>query len=432
MDPNSDDPAKDSVGEIDRVNATLPSAVGQKNALTSELTNRPLVEGTEGATTEGTVEGVTGSRPSSQYQGVHSRNISSSSALSAQNTGQGELGTTNDKDNVKIAASMPPPPIPRQNPSREESTDTIVPTKPPLGKATSPASSSQDSGATAADHDEHDEHDTPRLQAGAAAETGTSYRSLPEPALRSSRTSISEGPVSNRLSVSSLYSLASARGVPSSAASANGSETSSITGYRPASAIMASGGGVKHTPTALSESGVSNTTVTTGAAGSGAAHQPAPREGNASNDGTRKQQQTAPTPTPRQPPTRSRSRAKRRFSGSTGASSHSPSGDRSISHRPDKEEHKPAPLGVIGVCALDAKARSKPSRNILNRLIQNREFDVCVFGDKVILDEGKLQPPASISRKHANTATEVENWPIWLAPLFLFQCCLSCLFLCSY
>jgi inositol hexakisphosphate/diphosphoinositol-pentakisphosphate kinase len=93
-----------------------------------------------------------------------------------------------------------------------------------------------------------------------------------------------------------------------------------------------------------------------------------------------------PTASPQlgQPPRRSRSRtAQRRISGSTATSS-SPASR-------DMREKKPT-RGIIGVCALESKARSKPARNIFGKLVD--EFEVKIFGDKIILDEA------------------VENWPV--------------------
>jgi inositol hexakisphosphate/diphosphoinositol-pentakisphosphate kinase len=55
------------------------------------------------------------------------------------------------------------------------------------------------------------------------------------------------------------------------------------------------------------------------------------------------------------------------------------------------KEKKPT-KGIIGVCALESKARSKPARNIFGKLVE--EFEVKIFGDKIILDEA------------------VENWPV--------------------
>lgn len=47
----------------------------------------------------------------------------------------------------------------------------------------------------------------------------------------------------------------------------------------------------------------------------------------------------------------------------------------------------------IGVAAMDRKARSKPMRNILSRVLATNLFEVIVFGDKVIMDEGKSRAP---------------------------------------
>lgn len=371
-----------------------------------------------------------------QRAGSTSHNLSSSSSTTAAGQVVSRKGRQADPNTTDTHAdpaslSMPPPlskpasfsspknPRSSMSSSRRESATSEVREDAALFKAANPGSSSprdfalghQPGTATAA---ETDDFETPRLQPGTSP-ADQSSQVLPEPALRiGARSSFSEAEGSKRFSVSSMQSLASARGVPSSAASANGSDNNGSTGHRNVSGLMASSAGAKGPATSQPESAVSSMTVTT-ASQAGAGHL-APRDSShmpqlndvvkkpstqAAQPGQQSPAATAQTgPTPRPIPTRSRSRAKRRPSGSTVASSHhSPSSDRAMVHRerPEKEEVKPAPWGIIGVCALDVKARSKPSRNILNRLIQNREFDVCVFGDKVILDEGMLCLPPCLS-----------------------------------
>jgi len=266
-----------------------------------------------------------------QHPSAHARSISSSSlatsSVASRKSRYAEPGTAEvhvERSNVSATSSSPPVSVKgsrsilqqsrRQSGISDAWSEDLVFGDPQLSAL--------------------DDTETPRIRA--ASTFDASYHVfLPEPAL-TARSSLSDIQA-RRLSGNSIYSLASARGILNSSPSAQGSEPGAPA--RSVPSLMSSSKGMSSSP---SEAGLSSVTVTTstgsqpGHSAASGQHNLTPRDPHAQPLDLMRRSQRMDSNV-RSQPDRSRSRAKRRFSGSTANSSHSPSSDRGPHHR-EKEE----------------------------------------------------------------------------------------------